>query len=307
MKKSKLWENLVNEKFSKIDKDFLSNFREPGNANNRLAAWDPFDKTMRYFKFLLFHQVQSKSKSFFIDYLKIGSTEIGNPVFIHGPSGGGERVKINLDHFFSIEETHFLKKNFDHKSISSVIEIGAGFGRTAQAIIRLFDNVDKYSIIDLPEVLSLSQNYLKQVLSDIEFSKIEFINAMTIKESYLESLSSDLVINIDSFQEMTEETIKFYFGNIIKNAKFFYSKNAIGKYSPQSIGLQDVNSKQILDVFSLGLSRDLIDIFDSAQLVKARKAHINQYCPVDFIPIANEPLGIFPYYLNVLYKRNSFK
>jgi hypothetical protein len=82
MKKSKLWENLVNEKFSKIDKDFLSNFREPGNANNRLAAWDPLDKTMRYFKFLLFHQVQSKSKSFFIDYLKIGSTEIGNPVFI---------------------------------------------------------------------------------------------------------------------------------------------------------------------------------------------------------------------------------
>lgn len=300
MKKSKLWENLAKEKFSNIDENFLSNFREPGNANNRLAAWDPYDKTMRYYKFLLFHQIQLKKKDFFTDYSKIGLTEIGNPIFLNGPFG----EKINLDHFFSIEECHFLKKFLNHKDINSIIEIGAGFGRTAQALIRLFDNVNEYTIIDIPEILSLSQAYLKRVLNSNEFSKVNFVNALNIKNSSVDLASSDLVINIDSFQEMEEETIKFYFQLIIKNTRYFYTKNAIGKYTPESIGLNKINSKQILDVFTLGLSKNVIDIFDIKQLKVARKKHVKQYCPPDFRPIAQEPLSIFPYYLNVLYQKS---
>jgi putative sugar O-methyltransferase len=301
MKTSKLWDSLAKDKFAKIDAPFLSNFREPGNANNRLAAWDPFDKSMRYFKFLFFHQIQTKDNLFFSNYAKIGDTSLGNPVTLDAPSGQA----INLDHFFSIEEYTFLKGNMNLEKIAHVVEIGAGFGRTAQALIKLAGNIKKYTIIDIPQVLSLSRSYLAQVLNREEFAKLGFVNALSLPRDRLCFDPVDLVINIDSFQEMPKETIGYYFERIINDAHFFYSKNAVGKYRPESVGLYDVNEKQLLDVFSLGLSTDVIDIFSERELEKARQKHVEQYRPKQFGIIAQEPLGIFPYYQNVLYGRGG--
>jgi len=298
MKTSKLWDSLAKNKFSKIDDTFLSNFREPGNANNRLAAWDPIDLSMRYFKFLFFHQVQKKEESFFSDYKKIAPTNIGNPVTLVSPSG----EDINLDFFFSIEEYSFLKANIDFETVGHVVEIGAGFGRTAQALIKLVEAIETYTIIDIPEVLALSYSYLKKVLRQDDFSKLGFVNALSLHQEMRAFSSVDLVINIDSFQEMPPETIRYYMNQVISGSKFFYSKNAVGKYRPESIGLYDVDEEQLLDVFSLGLSVDVIDIFNEKSLKEARQKHIEQYNPSElFEVIAQEPLGIFPYYLNVLY------
>lgn len=300
MKTSKLWDSLAKDKFAKIDEAFLSNFREPGNANNRLAAWDPFDRSMRYFKFLFFHQIQAKDESFFANYEKIGPTNLGNPVTLNAPSG----TRLNLDHFFSIEEYTFLNANLDFGKNGHVVEIGAGFGRTAQALIKLVANIRKYTIVDIPEVLSLSQSYLRKVLDEDEFAKLEFVNAFELKQGDGPSDAVDMVINIDSFQEMPAETVRFYFDRFIKNARYFYSKNAVGKYRPESVGLYGVNEEQLLDVFSLGLSTDVIDIFDEAALEKARGKHVEQYRPApSFEVVAQEPLGIFPYYLSVLYAK----
>ena len=301
MKTSKLWDSLVKDKFAKVDESFLSNFREPGNANNRLAAWDPFDNSMRFFKFLFFHQIQTKDKSFFANYAKIGSTSLGNPVTLKSPSG----EEINLDHFFSIEEYTFLSANLNLDKIYHVVEIGAGFGRTAQALIKLVRNIEKYTIVDIPEVLSLSLSYLEKVLSKEEFAKLEFVDALSLEKDRHSFNSVDLVVNIDSFQEMPPETIRYYFERVINNSQFFYSKNVVGKYRPESVGLYDVNEEQLLDVFSLGLSTDVIDIFNEGELIKARQNHVEQYRPSGSVAvIAQEPLGIFPYYLNVLYEKH---
>lgn len=301
MKTSKLWDSLVKNKFAKIDAPFLSNFREPGNANNRLAAWDPFDKSMRYYKFLFFHQIQTKDDLFFSDYAKLGDTLLGNPVTLDAPSGQA----VNLDHFFSIEEYIFLKENLDLEKIAHVVEIGAGFGRTAQALIKLAEYIKRYTIVDIPQVLSLSCSYLEQVLNTDEFAKLDFVNALSLPSDNHHFDPVDLVINIDSFQEMPRETIEYYFERIINDTHFFYSKNAVGKYRPESVGLYDVDEKQLLDVFSLGLSTDVIDIFSEGELEKARQKHVEQYRPKQFGVIAQEPLGIFPYYQNVLYGRGS--
>jgi putative sugar O-methyltransferase len=299
MKTSELWENLANEKFAKIDAHFLATFRESGNANNRLAAWDPFDQSMRYYKFLFFNEIQKKDDAYFASYLKIGETSLGNPVTLPGPNG----EKINLDHFFSVEEYFFLRENIKLDDIQNVIEIGAGFGRTAQAIIRLVRNITTYTIVDIPQVLALSACYLEKVLSLDEFAKLDFVNAFEIDENFLNSLAVDLVINIDSFQEMPKETVRFYLENVVSKSKYFYSKNPVGKYSPESVGIYGIEPSRLLDVFSLGLSTDLIDIFDKSELVKAREKHVYMYRPSDrFSVIAQAPLGIFPYYQNVLYK-----
>lgn len=302
VKTSKLWDSLVKDQFAKIDELFLSNFREPGNANNRLAAWDPYDKSMRYFKFLFFNQIRTKDSTFFDNYAKIGLTSIGNPVTL--PSHSGQA--INLDHFFSVEEYTFLSANLKFDNIEHVLEIGAGFGRTAQALIKLVENLAEYTIVDIPEVLSLSRRYLEKVLRKDEYAKINFINAASLRQDGYDFNRVDLVINIDSFQEMPEETILYYFDRFIKDAKYFYSKNAIGKYRPESVGLYDVDEKQLLDVFSLGLSTDVIDIFNEDEIERARKKHVVDYLPSQsFRVVAQEPLGIFPYYQNVLYGNGS--
>jgi putative sugar O-methyltransferase len=305
MKMSNLWEFLAKNKFPKVDEGFLSSFREPGNANNRLAAWDPRDCTMRYFKFLLFHQLQTKDESFYLKYSKIGPTSIGNPVWLKVTTGGGT-LEVNLDHFLSIEEFTFLEENNPLREVRHTLEIGAGFGRTAQELISLIPTLDSYTIVDLPEILELSRAYLRRAFQGrAEFKKIRFVNALSLPSGRYKQ-KNDLVINIDSFQEMPQETIKFYFRNFIEDAKFFYSKNAVGKYSPESIGLQGLNEKQLFDVFSLGLSTDVIDIFDERELKRARARHVQQYRPGENFSIITEaPLGIFPYYHNVLYGKIS--
>ncbi len=302
MKKSKLWSQLAKERFSKIDEKFLVDFRETGKPNNRLASWDPFDETMRYYNFLLFHQLQTKDDIFFDNYEKIGNTSLGNPVELSVRSG----AKINLDHFFSIEEYTFLNKYIHSEEIKNIVEIGAGFGRTAQALIKLVKGIHNYTIIDIPEVLSLSACYLEKVLTNEEYQKISFINAYTINDENCDFSSTSLVININSFQEMPKETVMYYFEKIIYHSNYFYTKNAVGKYKPELIGLHGVNEETLQDVFELGLSTDIIDIFNEVDLQEARLKHIELYRPnKSFLVIAEEPLGIFPYYHNVLYARHK--
>lgn len=123
-------------------------------------------------------------------------------------------------------------------------------------------------------------------------------------EAKRDALHPDLVINIDSFQEMPKETIDFYYRELIEGAKFFYSKNAVGKYKPETVGIFGVEDNQLLDVFSLGLSTEIVDIFDATELELARARHVEQYRPSgNFSVVAQAPLGIFPYYHNVLYAK----
>lgn len=306
MEASQLWQQLAKDLFRNVDETFLSNFREPGRANSRLAAWDPLDRTQRFFKFLLFNQCERKPDSFFALYERLGNTSIGNPVVIRVVRAG-RSVEVNIDHFFSVEEYCFLSENLDISRIKSVIEIGGGFGRTAQALIRLSNSVESYTIIDLPEVLRLSSLYLKAVLNDHEFGKVRFISAFSLADG-VDAVPDrpDLVINIDSLQEMTPQTIDFYMDNVVKKARYFYSKNAIGKYRPETIGVGGCGDGNLKDVFMLGRSRDVIDIFCNSELDDARARHVDAYRPSrQFVVEAEAPLGMFPYYHNVLYNNRG--
>ncbi|MDI7184880.1 putative sugar O-methyltransferase [Leptospira santarosai] len=303
MEISSLWKTLIESKFQKIDDHFLNSFRMPGNSNNRLAAWDPFDPTMRFFKFLLLNECGRKPDSFFVKYNKLGNVNLGNPVFITVNRKESKIVsEINIDHFFSVEEYEFLEANLPLKFCNDILEIGAGFGRTCQALIKLSDAIKSYTIVDLPEILSLSSSYLKKVLSNDEFEKIKFISTEDI---HLVG-NRDLIINIDSFQEMPRQTIKFYMDNLVSTAKYFYSKNPIGKYTPESIGIKLGDPNQIQEVLTLGLSTQIVDIFNEEELRLARKQHIEAYKPSESFILVNEsPMEMFSYYHNILYKNND--
>ncbi len=297
---SDLWNSLSDELFARVDDDFVDNFRTPGGANNRLAAWDPFDATMRYYKFILFEAARHRPESFYDLYRRLGDTSVGNPVSVKVKS-----LDINLDYLFSVDEFLFLDSAMDTRSVDTVIEIGAGFGRTCHALTRLLPHLDSYTIIDLPQLLKLSRAVLTRTVPD-QMNKISFVDATD--ENAWRGIESDLVINIDSFQEIPPETIDKYYESVIRNAGAFYIKNPIGKYTPDSVGVGTAagNPARLQDVFSLGYCRDVIDIFDEDALLPARAAFVSAYAPGDdWRAAAQAPMELVPYYHNTLYLRTT--
>lgn len=293
---SNLWKSLCEDLFANVDDAFLETFREPGRANNRLAAWDPFDHTMRYFKFLLYTTAERQPDSFFSHYRALGNVDLGNPVSVSVRS-----CKINIDHLFSVHEFMFVDAAIGADSLRSIVEIGAGFGRTCHAFLALSgDTLERYTIVDLPPVLELSRRALARLVPD-RFERIRFVDA-TDRGAW-RGLSADLVVNIDSFQEMPPATIDSYMRNLIAQCAAFYVKNPIGKYDPASVGIA-VDPTRLKDVFSLGYCRDVIDIFDDVALRNARCAYLEAYRPADnWRLVADRPLEALPYYHHALYCR----
>jgi putative sugar O-methyltransferase len=294
---SNLWKSLCAEQFANTDDAFLETFRRPGGANNRLAAWDPLDKTSRYFKFLLYTAAERQPPRFFELYRALGNVELGQPVDVKLRS-----CAINIDYFLSIDEFLFLESAMDVQSVRSIVEIGAGFGRTCHTLLALCDGgkLKQYTIIDLPQILALSRRALAKLVPE-HFSKVRFIDAT--EESSWKELSADLAINIDSFQEMPPSTIDSYMRRVISNCGFFYVKNPIAKYDPQTIGLDGVDKEKLQDVLSLGYCREVIDIFDDAMLASTRPAYLEAYRPAgDWRLIADRPAEMFPYYHHAVYE-----
>lgn len=167
---SNLWKKLGEGLFEDVDKIDFNEFRSPGRINNRLASWDPFDKkTYRYYKNILYNLVAGEDERFDKIYSNIGNTQLGNPIEI---CVRGQN--FNLDYVFSVQEIMFLSKIL--KKVKCVIEIGAGFGRTCHSIVNNFPKLQNYTIIDIPEVLELSNKYLRKVLDVKSYRKIIFLD-----------------------------------------------------------------------------------------------------------------------------------
>jgi hypothetical protein len=253
---------------------------------------------MRYFKFLLYTAAQSQPERFFDVYRNLGNVDVGGPVSVTLHS-----CDINIDYFLAVGEFLFLESAIDMASIRSVVEIGAGFGRTCHALLALGDKarLEQYTIVDLPQVLELSRRVLAQVVPD-QFGKIRFIDAT---QGSWRGLRADLAINIDSFQEMPPSTIDAYMQGLISGARYFYVKNPIGKYDPSTIGLPALDPQKMQDVFSLGYCRNVIDIFNDATLAAARPHYVEAYRPdADWRLVADRPMDLFSYYHHAIYARS---
>ena len=143
---SKMWFKLATDSFHNTKTADLKTFRQPGSFNNRLASRDPYDtNSYRYFKNILYNIVTSASDDFIKKYKKIKITNLGNPIEVTF-----NKCEINLDYVFSIQELIFCQEILDQ--VNNVVEIGAGFGRTCHAILENIPHVEKYTIIDIPEI-----------------------------------------------------------------------------------------------------------------------------------------------------------
>jgi putative sugar O-methyltransferase len=294
-KESELWLDINKELITEnID---ISTFREPCNKlNSRLATWDAYDKnSYRYFKYLLFNSIKRMPSEFLTIYRKIRNTNIGNPVCVTV-----DNTNVNIDYYFSVEELLFL--NINSVNIKTIAEIGGGYGRLCHSMIKVHNDIEKYYLIDLPEMQSLSKKYLSEALSAKEYKKIVFIKA----EDAGQIEDVDLFINIDSMAEMPLETNNNYLELINSKGRYFFSKNTIGKYSPESIGLEGYNEKTYNNAIKTGVCTQVIDIFNTKDLKDAQTKYLAAYKPSESWTIMKDTESSpYSYYHMVLYKNTA--
>lgn len=295
--RSEQWEKLTREQFQRIDDQFLARFRAPGSTN-KFVAWDAFERSNRYFKFVLFNAARKQSKEFFDAYRRIENRQLGEPLTVR--CGGCD---VDADYLAAVEEWAFLSRAGALAGVKTVVEIGGGFGRTCHTLLTLCPEIEEYVIVDLEPMLRLSQGYLERARPG---ANVRFVS--NEDHARIDALRPDLAINIDSFQEMPPDVIAFYMEHIVGQAKRFYCKNPIGKYLPGAIGQPDLTPAQLMDVFKLGYCQDVIDIFDEDALVKARESYLDAYRPptkqdVAYEVTATEVMELFPYFQHALYAR----
>ena len=155
---------------------------------------------------------------------------IGNPPYI---LINGKRVTSDL--MCSLYDYSVLKRFIPLESINSVLEIGAGYGRTSCVILQHLPNV-KYLICDIPPALYLSKNYLEQcfpekksvfIPSGLEREEVKKIIEQNDLIFFLPDLLSeidsvDLFLAIDCLHEMPLETIDTYMTEAERITNYFY-------------------------------------------------------------------------------------
>tara|TARA_B100000780_G_C21098835_1_gene443331 strand:+ start:716 stop:1822 length:1107 start_codon:yes stop_codon:yes gene_type:complete len=203
-----------------------------------------------YICYLLFYNLKKTNVFQHINQLK-DKTYLG----FNDPHIKIENINITTDKIVSLLDYEKIQKAFDIKKFNKVLEIGAGSGRTCEAILSIEKNL-KYVLCDISPAIYISFNRLKLAFPDKKVSllidvnnkdelekKIEDSDVAFIFPHQLEILSEnslDLILAIDCIHEMDKSTIQHYFrlfNHITKNFYFSiwdktdvpYSKNILRK------------------------------------------------------------------------------
>jgi len=304
----------------------LSNFRSPGGPNSRLAHWEPREPTLRWFRSYLQVCAESTPVAEREILKQLPTMSLGNPVTVTvlwnesyspveveyenfeavtSPQG----MQINLDYLYAAEEVNFVLETLIERKpiqgIRHVIELGAGFGRTAHTMLSVCPSIERYEIIDLPETLALSRMYLEKVLPEALLGKVEFVDAGDVDELQWPTdgnSTPDLAIQIDGLQEMEKATIDFYYQTIFDNVKYVFLSNPVGKYLPEVAGIDADVSRGIEHVMNLGRCNSLIDPWNSIDLRLAQPQYLELYQPEGHKVLQASSSRIRPLYQHVLYE-----
>lgn len=219
-------------------------------------------------------------------------------------------MQVNLDYLYAAEEVNFLHQALlerqGEKGIRQVIELGAGFGRTAHVLLSVCPLIERYQIVDLPETLALSRVYLQKVLPDALIDKVEFVDAAAVEDFRWQTNGNstpDLAIQIDGLQEMEKSTINFYYQHIFDKVNYVFFSNPVGKYLPETAGINVEVAQEIEHVMELGRCNAVIDPWNSVDVNLAKPCYLESYKPRGHKVLHERASRIRPYYHHVLYER----
>jgi len=288
----------------------LANFRSPGGPNGRLAHWEPREPSLRWFKSYLQIAAESLTDKELEWLSKLGSISLGAPVTVTvqvpGSLASSPHLEVNLDYVLAAEEFGFLDQVLIASDLTAprhVAELGAGFGRTAHALLATYSSIESYLIVDLPETLALSRAYLSSVLPVELWNKVKLATPDSFEhELPIEEYQLDLLMQIDGFQEMLPETIDFYYASLVSKADLVFLSNPIGKYRPETAGIDDVDEEFLAQIVKLGRCHAVIDPWSSKDLSDARDAYLAAYLPEGFQISATSSSRLRPFYQHVVYR-----
>ena len=283
----------------------LNSFRNT-KQHNIFANWNPYSRGLTFHNLLIFQYIKKNLKNFILFKKKINNLNLGNPPGIKLNS----KYFVSIDDCLSFEEMLFLNKSLNKNFIAKekiILEIGAGYGRTAEMIINHF-HVKTYFIIDYGNILKLTKKYLKTVLNKRKFNKIIFIDfeKFNFQKNFFKIKKIDLVINIDSFHEIEIKIIKKYL-NYFKNiSKGFYIKNAVNKYKPRDMIHHEDTSRPPKYNLKLGMNKKTINIFDAKELELSRKKYIKNYNPFKKkFRVKTQFSDIYNFYLHCIFIKKN--
>lgn len=139
---------------------------------------------------------------------------VGNPKIYYYPDFG----EINPSTLMYFYNTLVVKNIVGSFVPKRVVEIGAGYGGLCRLLYSMH-GFEEYNIIDLPDVVELAHNYLKNFPELNE--KINYISCNDLKR-ILDIKKPDLVIANSSLAELNYDTQSFYTANIFKFTKYAY-------------------------------------------------------------------------------------
>lgn len=248
----------------------LSRFKSD-ERNFNISLWNPAANGVRYLKTLAYNLATQLGEDDWAALRRVHNRELGDPVTVRWQ---GETVC--LDYLQAVLEVGFIQRSVDLAG-ARVLEIGAGYGRTCHTLLSNHD-IAEYWIVDLPNTLSLSRAYLREVLDDKQFARMMFVAVDDIDEA-LRRARFDLCVNIHSFAEMMPETVRAYLDLIDEKCRAFYAKNPIGKFLDKRIDGEFKGSEPIRMALATGPLRQVLDIFDSEAVDNAIPAFVEAYRP----------------------------
>jgi putative sugar O-methyltransferase len=166
------------------------------------AAWEGCSwpaRDRRFYMFavrLLWAYAESHDRG---DVLRLPEPTLGAPF----PVNWRGRL-ISQDLANSALEVAAIKTSLQRRRPRSILELGAGYGRTAYALLSLYPDAT-YTIIDIDPALRISRWYLTQLFPP---QRVRFLTPDQAES--LAPASFDLALSISSLQEMTAVQIEHY-------------------------------------------------------------------------------------------------
>jgi len=132
------------------------------------------------------------------------------------------------------------------QNAKSILEIGGGYGQLASGVLNAKKNIS-YAIIDFPEILEIIFRWVKHSQKNIKVIRHKETNdiKLDLHKPGLHLIPNtltgiiknkfDLVININSFCEMTDSQVKKYLRNINFTTGFLYTNNRDKQYQNKEI------------------------------------------------------------------------
>lgn len=180
--------------------DWITVLREPMDLED--ASWSGTDLSRpdRYLTTVAVRLVWRYAERFGDeDVLALDEPELGSPLPIRLR---GRRISQDLAN--TSLEVRAIRAALSGQPPKRVIEVGAGYGRTAHALLSVFPECT-YTIVDIEPAISISAWYLRSLF---DAGRTRFIQAGECSASSVGP--ADLAVSVSSLQEMTPVQVENY-------------------------------------------------------------------------------------------------